>query len=157
MNKKELLKNIKGKTLKEIIQKVCDKKIGSGAYRDVYSIIGNDKYVIKIERNMSNGQFANVCEWRNYIDSKDWEFLSNRLAPCIAINETGQVLIQQKTTKGKRKDYPKYIPFFFTDLKLSNFGFINNRFVCHDYSTFLTYEIEAEKMKYAKWWGSIKD
>lgn len=155
LNTKELIKIMRGKSIAQLKKTVCGEQIGYGLYRDVYVLKQNPSYVVKIERDMSTGAFANVCEWRNYIDLKDWKWFSEWMSPCELINQTGQVLIQRRTTAGKRKDYPKHIPAFFTDTKLSNFGWIGDRFVCHDYSSLLC--VSKTKMKYVKWWGTLKD
>lgn len=146
-----------GKSINAIVKHVCGELIAKGLYRDVYVLKSNPEYVVKIERDMSHAQFANVTEWRNYIDAREWEWFANWLAPCEMINQTGQVLIQRRVTPGKRKDYPKYVPAMFTDLKLQNFGWIGDRFVCCDYS-FLKTALPTQKrkgskyMQYAKWW-----
>lgn len=133
---------------------LCGKLIGSGLYRDVYEIKGIPDLVVKIEREPDMCAFANATEWRNWCNMKDWRFISQWLAPCLLIDKSGQVLIQRRVTwEGKgRKDYPKQIPSLFTDLKVGNFGWIGDRFVCVDYA----YLISAEpKMKNARWWGSV--
>lgn len=150
-----LFAQISGKTFKQQVNFLCGEKIGEGLYRDVYVLKQNPKYVVKVETDPSRTTFANVTEWRNYINNKDWTFLEKWLASCEAINETGQILIQERVSWDgkKRKDYPKYIPSIFTDLKLKNFGWIGDRFVCCDYSMFVLGQV---KMKYAKWWGTLK-
>lgn len=146
---------LRGKTIAQIIKFNCGEKIGEGVHRDVYELKTNPEYVVKIERDPSTGDFANVTEWRNYINNKDWKFLGQWLAPCELINETGQVMIQRRVEHRRRKDYPKYIPSVFTDLKLRNFGWIGDRFVCCDYS-FMPFTLGKNKMKYVKWWGTLK-
>ena len=135
-----------------IVKKLCGEKIGSGAYRDVYVLKAFPDYVVKIERDMSTARFANVTEWQNYVNNAHWNLLDGWLAPCLMINQTGSVLVQQRVTPGRRKDYPKYIPAVFTDLKLQNSGWIDGKFCCCDYS-FMTTVIGKKKMKYAKWWN----
>jgi hypothetical protein len=152
----KLIRIIKrAKILDKIIKAICGEQIGSGVYRDVYLLKQDPKYVVKIERDMSSGTFANATEWRNYIDNRDWNLVKGWLAPCEMINETGVLLIQKRVSwEGKRrKDYPKYIPDVFTDTKLMNFGWIGKKFVCCDYSLLLLGT--KGKMKYAKWWGSL--
>lgn len=139
-----------GKKLNHIVKSICGEKIGSGLYRDVYVLKQNPKYVVKIERDMSTGVFANATEWRNYIDNLEWNWFSKWLAPCEMITETGQVLIQQRVCFHKeRKFYPNHIPALFTDIKVGNFGWIADRFVCCDYS-FLLNKV-GNKMRTAKW------
>jgi hypothetical protein len=149
---KEIIQLCSGKSVSEIVRLICAEKIGHGSTRDVYALKIDANYVAKIERDMSSGDFCNVMEWRNYVDNRYWE-LGKWLAPCEMINETGQVLIQRRVSPGKRKDYPKYIPQHFTDLKVKNFGWIDGVFVCCDYPFLVGLNM---KMKYAKWWGSIK-
>jgi len=147
---KQVKKLITGLNLNQTVSKICGELIGKGLYRDVYVLKQNTKYVVKIERDMTTAQFANATEFRHYIDNREWDFLKDWLAPCELINETGQVMIQQRITHGRRKDYPKYIPYVFTDLKLKNFGWIGDKFVCCDYSFFRM--VSNKEMRYAKWW-----
>ena len=147
----QIHKLLKGKSVSQILKKVCGEFIGYGLYRDVYVLKQFPEYVVKIERDMSTANFANVTEWRNWIDNKDWEWFSKWLAPCEMISETGQVLIQKKVQVKERKFYPKKIPACFTDRKTENFGFINDQFVCCDYSLLIN-SSQPRKMRNANWW-----
>jgi hypothetical protein len=157
LNTKEIGKLITGKKVNQIVKLLCGELIGKGVYRDVYVLKQNPDYVVKIEREPDYGQFANVTEWRNYINYKEWKFLAEWLAPCELINETGQILIQARINwDGKRrKDYSKEIPSVFTDTKLKNFGWLGDKFVCCDYSFFCIYPGKSS-MKKPKWWGTLK-
>jgi len=56
----------------------------------------------------------------------------------------------QKTEEKPNKPRPKEIPDFFTDIKWDNFGWIGNKFVCHDYGflyRFIKYENKMRKIK----------
>lgn len=152
---KEIGKLLHGKTVDQIRKKLCGERLGYGLHRHVYVFKQFPEYVIKLERDMGSGQFANVTEWRNYINHKDWKWLGRWLAPCVTINETGSVMVQKRVTPGKRKDYPTHIPCLFTDLKLANFGWIGDQFVCCDYAYLLNMVIIGKRsnMKYAKWWN----
>lgn len=153
INFKELHHNFRGNNPNTIANRICGELIGKGLYRDVYVFKQNPDYVVKIERDMAIGNFANATEWRNYINNKEWKWLEQWLAPCELINLTGQILIQQRVEHRPRKFYPTHVPACFTDLKLANFGFIGDRFVCCDYS-FLTFVMKSSKaMRYAKWWN----
>lgn len=159
---KEILSLINGKSVNQVHKRLCGELLGKGVYRDVYVFKKYPEYVIKIERDMTRANFANVTEFRNYIQNQDWTFLSDWLAPCELINQTGSILIQERVYwDGKRrKDYPMYVPGIFTDLKLKNFGWTKKgQFVCCDYSFMTTYIITVgkNKMRYAKWWGSLKN
>lgn len=143
-------------TLKQSMKNLCGEFLGSGLNRDVYVCKVDPNYVVKIEGRNGYGAFANATEWRHYCDNAEWKFLEQWLAPCLFINETGNILIQRRVDQSRpRKDYPKYIPALFTDLKLTNFGWIGDRFVCCDYSFFLIHT-NGKKMKYAKWTGLLK-
>lgn len=143
------------KNVDEIIKTICGEKIGEGHSREVYILKQNPDYVVKIERNPRATQFNNVMEWRYYNDNKEWKWFSNWLARCLMINETSQVLIQERIAHGPRKEYPKRIPACFTDLKVTNFGFTSDgRFVCCDYASIIFIMGKSKDgMKYAKWWG----
>lgn len=146
-----LVKLLKGKTVNQIKKQLCGELLGSGVYRDVYVFKQSPKHVIKIEADMSKANFANVTEWRNYIDLKERHWFSKFLAPCEIINQTGEVLIQQRVTHKEKKDYPKKIPIYFTDIKRTNFGWIGNQFVCCDYS-FLRQPLKSGKqLRKANW------
>lgn len=156
---KEIQKMCRGKSINGIVKSICGKQIGTGLYRDVYLLKQDNNYVVKIERDMSTGTFANATEWRNYINNKEWSYIKDWLAPIELINQTSQVLVQRRVSlEGKKcKDFPKYIPALFTDLKRKNFGWIGDKFVCCDYSFFVSVIINKgkNKLKYAKWWGNL--
>lgn len=141
-------------SLKRFVKLHCGEFIGGGLYRDVYVLKNYPGYVAKIERDMETGVFANVTEWRNWCNNKEWTFLSQWLAPCFTINTTGTILIQKRVgwEGRRRKDYPTHVPAVFTDLKLGNFGWLGDQFVCCDYSFMI---MTSKKIKYAKWWGEM--
>lgn len=143
-------------TIRQTMKKLCGEHLGTGLYREVFVLKQDPDYVLKIEYDPSTGMFANVTEWRNWVNNKEFKFLAPWLAPCESINQTGQVLIQRRVSwEGKsRKDYPKRIPWVITDTKLKNFGWIGDRFVCCDYSYLLEYN--RNKMKRVTWRGSLK-
>ena len=156
---REIQKLCKGKNINKIIKLICCKQIGAGVYRDVYILKQDNNYVVKIERDMSTGIFANVTEWRNYINNKEWDYIKDWLAPIELINQTGQIMIQKRVSlEGKKcKDFPKYIPSLFNDLKRKNFGWIGDKFVCCDYSFFIPLIVQKNKneLKYACWKGKV--
>lgn len=146
------------KTIENIRKQLCGELVGKGLYRDVYVMKSNPDYVIKIERKASSdGIFANVAEWLNYMNNKEWTWLEEWLAPCELISPDGRVLIQRRVTwEGKkRKDCPKYVPKMLTDTKFANWGWIGDRFVCCDYSFMITVvyskTMSPRPMKRVKW------
>lgn len=136
------------------VKELCGEYVSSGLHRDVYVLKCNDNFVVKVERNMKNGDFANVCEWRNYINNKEWDWFEKWLSPCELISIDGRFLIQRRAYHKDKSEYPKKIPSMFTDTKYKNFGWIGKRFVCLDYSyiPFFIVKVGGKKMKKAKWW-----
>lgn len=133
------------------IKNICGELIAQGTYRDVYELKGNKNYVVKIERDMSTGQFCNACEYRNWCDNRFWDYLSPWLCPCVRINETSQVLIQKRAKPIKSiEELPSHVPSLFSDLKMSNFGKIGNRVVILDYP-WLRLFIPSRKMRKVDW------
>jgi hypothetical protein len=151
MTVKELLKKRSwGKDINRIVKNLCGKKIAEGQYRLVYELKGNKNYVVKIEKFPDKGYFANVTEWKNWMNNKDWKLLGKWLAPCVMINQTGQVLIQKRVKQKEEAKYPKKIPNVFVDTKYANAGWIGKQFVFCDYPFFVQTSL---KLKKAKWWG----
>ena len=146
-----IVKLLKGKTVAQVKKQLCGELLGSGVYRDVYVFKQSPQHVIKIERDMSTANFTNVTEWRNYIDLREWKSFSKYLAPCEAISQTGQILVQQRIRHGQKNEYPKQIPAYFTDIKRSNYGWIGTQFVCCDYPMLLSVTKSKNPQKKVNW------
>lgn len=136
---------------KDLAWLMLGEKIGSGSSRDVYACPTDKTLVIKYEHAES---FQNHLEWEIWqlVKGTKW---AKWFAPCVNISPNGLFLIQKRAEKSKKMDYPKQIPFFFTDLKYDNFGFIGKQFVCVDYGTALCRFINTDtklKMRKADWW-----
>lgn len=123
--------------MRDCVELLCGMKLGSGQFRDVYqcNIIRNA--VVKV----STEPQANWCEynvWQSVADQK----YAKWFAPVLWISPGGHLLIMQKARMLKYEDKkPAKIPSFFTDLKLSNFGWIGKQLVCTDYQ-FITRAID---------------
>lgn len=129
---------------------LCGELLNYGIHRDVYALKDNNYYVVKVERDFSEGNFSNVCEWRNWINNKDWKKLGKWLAPCEAILDSGQILIQRRVHQCNNRQPPLAVPWLFTDLKLQNWGWIGDQFVCCDYP-FLLFHSQQIRLKRARW------
>lgn len=136
-------------SLRTKIRHLCAEQLGSGQYRDVFVLKQDRRFVVKIERDFSTGEFANASEWRNYINNRDDWFIRGWLAPIAQVTLNSQILVMRRARHGAIETYPRYIPAWLTDCKRTNYGFIGSRFVCCDYS-FLTRE--SRRMKRARWW-----
>ena len=140
---------------KEVLDSLCGRLIGSGSYRRVYECAINNRWVVKIEKNFNNS-FSNAEEygvWEGAKEMKD-SFYKNWLAPCHFISPNGRVLIQSKTRQALPHEYPTEIPAWFTDMKLTNYGMIGKKFVCHDYGNNKLLDSGfVKRMRKARWWS----
>lgn len=152
-NFREFQKLVEGKSLNKIIKLVCGEKIGEGVHREVFVCKQNPNFVVKVEKRDCRGIFANVTEWRNWMNNKEWKWFGKYLAPIELINETGDILVQRRVEFKEKKFYPKKIPILFTDIKQANFGWIDGQFVCCDYAylLMLTVKTDSSRYKNANW------
>lgn len=140
----------------DLILSLCGKKIGSGVYRSVYEYNLDDKYVIKIEPNSTESNITEFMLWdeiRGLCNDLSW--VKDWFAPVLWMSPNGKILVMEKTEVKEGKDRPKEVPAFFTDLKRDNFGWIGNKFVCHDYGflhKFINYKNKMQKIKKDCWW-----
>lgn len=116
-----------------LLDLVIGKYIGSGCYRDVYHHTTNDEWVVKIMNDKEAN--SNLLEFEIWQKVKDTPW-GKWFAGCIWCSDNGKAMIQEKVepiSKNNVHLIPDKIPYFFTDIKPTNFGFINNQLVCHDY------------------------
>ena len=117
--------------------------IGRGVCRHVYECKENKDIVIKIEPYAKD--FQNVKEWNVWQQFKNFNEVSDRLAPCIDISPCGVVLIQKKCDKVVT--FPEYLPEFMTnDPTYQNFGLLEGRLVLIDYGQF-EFKINTDVVK----------
>lgn len=115
---------------REIFDVLCGPLLGEGVYRRVFRCAIDPNFVVKFETRSSS--FANVLEWEawsvaRYQEAGVW------LAPCLAISDKGQVLIQRFAEDVTEAEIPDLVPAWLTDLKPENFGRVDGRIVCRDY------------------------
>jgi hypothetical protein len=125
--------------------------ISQGQYRNVFqcSLVPNS--VIKITDTKSNG-YANILEaevWETVVNTKHDKWF----APVLYCSPGGHFLIQKKVKEiPKSFKFPKKVPYFFSDLKPSNFGMLNNKLVCIDYQLlYNAVTLSMSKTKQAHW------
>lgn len=133
--------------------------IGFGAYRLVYAPRIMPNYVVKIEYNENTSANRDEMQvWQRIMHTD----LSKWFAPCVAISDNCQVLVQEKTVKPRPDEFPKRLPAFFTDFKRSNYGVLVGEhgkrggsvrcFVCHDYANHLLMEMGmTDDTRVPKW------
>lgn len=128
----------------ELCDFIFGKFLGYGASRFVFEYMPDPKLVIKIDCSDFN---ANVIEYAIWNKVSDCEKLSKWFAPCNSISRCGRILLQRKVKTGiPYEEYPKKIPSFLNDTKYRNFGKINDRIVCVDYSSVRIDQIGTGKM-----------
>lgn len=138
----------------DLIITLLGEKIGSGSYRAVYQHNWDDKWVIKIEPNSTDCNVTEFMLWDEVRGLKNkLAWVKEWFAPVLWMSPNGKILCMQKTAeypKNKKLQRPTEVPAFFTDVKWSNFGWIGNKFVCHDYGflyKFIKYENKMQKLK----------
>lgn len=121
--------------------------IGSGTFRAVHESALDAKYVFKVEFGHSRkdghdtGMNNSFCNIQEYLLWQEIEGLKGPLAwvkdwfaPVEWISPAGHVLCMQRTYEMPEKERPETMPEFLWDVKQSNFGWIGDKFVCHDYA-----------------------
>jgi hypothetical protein len=113
----------------EFMRLIKGDAIGEGAHRKVFQHRQNVDWVVKVEEGAKS--FANAIEWDTWVHANPG--LRKWLCPCIDISPSGAVLIMQKADPIRERELPKKLPALFTDLKISNWGVIDDKPVCIDY------------------------
>lgn len=137
---------------KEAFWLLCDKLLGEGMSRKVYSSKMLPGCVVKCEEG--SGQFQNIIEWETWqrvrgTDIEKW------FAPCERISPCGSVLLMAKTERPTARNFLDKMPAFLSDFKRTNYGLYKGRLVCHDYGTALLFEHGMTKrMKKVDWWDA---
>ena len=140
----------------DLILMMCGKKIGGGQFRDVYGFnIDPDRWVIKMETSNTSCNIAEYLLWDEIQGLKgSLAWVKEWFAPIQWVSPNGRILIMERTkeepkTKGKLR--PKKVPDFFMDVKWDNFGWIGDRFVCHDYGFINRFIKYGKKFKAINW------
>lgn len=138
-------------SINDAMKALLGEQIGEGQYRDVFASGINEHSVIKFERN--TGQFANATEWMIWNELEGTRF-KKWLAPCFHISHCGIWLWQAKCEPLAKRDRPKQVPSFLSDIKTENWGWYKDRPVCMDYSNHKLFTMLARngRMVRAKWW-----
>ena len=121
-----------------ITEAIIGEFIGEGKTRCVYKHMQDDSLVVKRSKGLSKPKnLQNVIEWQAwiYLDSLDSR-QAEWLAPCVDISDNGDILVQKATEPlSYDQKLPSAIPNWLTgDARRCNFGWYQNRLVCHDYA-----------------------
>lgn len=128
----------------DLILMICGKKLGQGYSRVCYEYNLDDNFVVKIEPQNTTSNISERLLWdevQGLKGSKAW--VKEWFAPIIYCTPNNKILIMRKTKQDFNKTRPNKVPSFFQDVKEDNFGWIGNKFVCHDYGSiygFINYE-----------------
>lgn len=137
----------------DFITSLCGNHIGTGCFRSVFDYNLDNKYVIKIEPQNTSCNLVEYMIWdevKGLCGNLDW--VKNWFAPVKWISPNGRILIMKKTKDYSTKKIPDKVPAFLWDVKPDNFGWIGNKFVCHDYGQFYNMIHYPTKMqKWKKW------
>lgn len=145
-------------SLDKFLKKFAGKFINSGVSRNVYEFKLSKRYVLKIEKNRP--YYDNVMEFKIWTEARYYSDIHKFLAPTVWISKSCKIILQRKIKISPiGKNYPLKMPNIFTDLKYTNYGFINKRIVCCDYSRCLLFN--GMRSRNVKWWSedtvNIKD
>lgn len=136
----------------DLILMLCGKKLGEGSSRAVYEYNLDNKYVVKIEPQNTDSNKAEFLLWYEVQGLKgSMAWVKEWFAPIKFCSPNGKILIMQRTKQDLTKTRPNKVPSFFQDVKPDNFGWIGNRFVCHDYGSiynFIKYEKKFRKIEW---------
>lgn len=140
----------------DMVLSLCGGILGEGASRHTYVYNLDPKYVIKVETGNGGHNMVEYLLWDEVKDLhgplswvKEW------FAPVKWISPNGRLLVMERTYEKSDKERPKKVPAFFTDLKRNNWGWIGNKFVCHDYGflyKFIKYEKKFQSIHKDMWW-----
>ena len=131
-------------------------KLSEGSSRKVYICRIDPSLVVKKE--MKRNSFQNIVEWEVWTSAWDKKLLSKWFAPCMHISGCGTLLVQARTFPIKSSDLPKKIPEFMTDTKIQNWGWYQDRPVCHDYGTMVVGFLQKKhQLVKAEWWNEETD
>lgn len=139
----------------DMVSSLCGEKLGSGVYRSVHNFNIDPKCVIKIEPLNTQCNVTEYLLW-NEIQHLcgDLAWVKDWFAPVKWISPNGRLLVMEKTFDKPKKKKPEFVPKFMWDVKPDNFGWIGNKYVCHDYGqfyNFISYGREGRGLKKAFW------
>lgn len=107
-------------------------KVSEDEFRTCYELIGQPHLVVKVEK--TEGTFFNITEWQMW---STLQFSEHGIlfAPCRRISPSGHILIQERTAPlPEGFTLPHGLPDFFSKSTINDFGSIEGRLVCHNYS-----------------------
>ena len=113
---------------------LCGDLLGEGIHRRVYECRIRPDLVVKVEDGDLR-YFANVHEHKFWADNQYRDSIARWLAPSEYLSPDGRVSLQKRVDPIlPSQELPDALPAFLTDVKRSNFGWLDGRLVCVDYA-----------------------
>ena len=135
----------------DMVNSLCGQHLGDGLYRSVYEYQLDHNYVIKLEGASTNCNLVEYLMWEEIKGlCNDLAWVKEWFAPVKWISPNGRVLVMRKTVQ-KNRPRPDKVPKFLWDVKANNFGWIGNKFVCHDYGQFYNFTHYPKGMQKINW------
>lgn len=139
------------RTFEDAFNMLCGKFLGEGIHRKVFECKLRPDLVVKVEDNVSDYRnFANVKEHQFWSDYVDFPAVAKWLAPSLFLSPDGRISLQSRVERiSDTHEMPKLMPHFLTDLKRSNFGWLDGKLVCVDYAW--TLASAGARLRKAQW------
>lgn len=137
----------------DLITMFLGEKLGQGSYRAVYEFNPNPKkYVVKIEPLCTNANANEFLLWDDisgFVNNLAW--VKEWFAPVLWMSPNAKILIMERTFQKPDLKRPDKVPDFMCDIKFENFGWIGNKFVCHDYGFLHRFFEYKKRFRKATW------
>lgn len=136
----------------DIVTSLIGEEIGSGVYRTTYVYNLDHSYVIKAEPLNTQCNVVEYLLWQEIKElSGSLEWVKDWFAPVKWISPNGRLLVMKRTKQIKSRKKPDKVPKFLWDVKEDNFGWIDGKYVCHDYGQFYNFINYPKGMKSIEW------
>lgn len=116
---------------------LCGEFISAGTFRSVFNHNLDGGYVVKVEPQNTS---CNLVEYMIYEEvhhlTGDLDWVKDWFCPVTWISPNGRILVMKKTRQYENRKKPEKVPKFLWDVKSENFGWVGNKYMCHDYGQF---------------------
>jgi hypothetical protein len=133
-----MIEGITERTFEDAFDLLCGDLLGRGVHRKVFACKLLPALVVKVEYDELR-YFANFREQAFWDEHQDYPRVAEWLAPCEFLSPDGRVLLQRRVDPlPAGYAMPEQLPHFLPDHKRENYGLLDGRFVCVDYSMVVT-------------------
>lgn len=118
----------------DLLLMICGELLGEGSSRKVFEYNLDNDYVVKFEMQNEGHNQNEFLIWEEVQGLKgELAWVKKWFAPICYISPCSRILIMERTMPKEGKKRPDKVPAFLDDTHGNNFGWIGNKFVCHDY------------------------